>query len=132
MWRTMYECHQVQKHISQQVNHLTNHLIRDSTTEYHRQATAQLETEVTSWYNSFCKLMKTQQEYVRALCRWIQLAECLVTDSQQNRCAPVVHSLCEEWQLALDRFPDKVLPYWCGLTSAQAYYISECYKKSLI
>lgn len=108
MWRTMYECHQVQKHISQQVNHLTNHQIRDSTTDFHRQATAQLETEVTSWYNSFCKLMKSQQEYVRALCRWIQLTERLASDSQQSHCAPVVHTLCEEWQLALDRFPDKV------------------------
>ncbi|RVW39527.1 Nitrate regulatory gene2 protein [Vitis vinifera] len=109
MWRTMYECHQVQKHISQQVNHLTNHQIRDSTTDFHRQATAQLETEVTSWYNSFCKLMKSQQEYVRALCRWIQLTERLASDSQQSHCAPVVRTLCEEWQLALDRFPDKVL-----------------------
>ncbi|RVW98519.1 Nitrate regulatory gene2 protein [Vitis vinifera] len=108
MWRTMYECHQVQKHISQQVNHLTNHQIRDSTTDFHRQATAQLETEVTSWYNSFCKLMKSQQEYVRALCRWIQLTERLASDSQQSHCAPVVRTLCEEWQLALDRFPDKV------------------------
>ncbi|XP_010275926.1 PREDICTED: uncharacterized protein LOC104610825 isoform X2 [Nelumbo nucifera] len=46
MWRTMCECHQVQNHIAQQVNHLTDHSSMEPTTEYHRQATAQLETEV--------------------------------------------------------------------------------------
>ncbi|KAK9267175.1 hypothetical protein L1049_009595 [Liquidambar formosana] len=108
IWRRMYECHQVQNHISQQVNHLTNNQDTDPTTDYHRQATAQLVNEVTSWYNSFCKLIKSQQEYVRTLCRWIQLTECLVDDCQQNGCSSVVRALCEEWQLALDRLPAKV------------------------
>ncbi|KAA8519398.1 hypothetical protein F0562_013654 [Nyssa sinensis] len=109
MWRTMYECHQVQNHISQQVNHLTNQQSMDPTTNYHRQAAAQLKTEVSSWYKSFCELMKSQQEYVRALSGWIQLTNCLVDDCQRSRSSSAVHTLCEEWQLALDRLPDKVV-----------------------
>ncbi|KAF8413520.1 hypothetical protein HHK36_001511 [Tetracentron sinense] len=108
MWRTMYECHQVQNHISQQINHLSNHTSMDPTTNYHRQATAQLAAEVTSWYNSFCNLLKSQRDYVRALYRWVQLTDYLVDDQQQRDCSSVLHALCEEWQLALDRIPDKV------------------------
>ncbi|KAK6932094.1 protein of unknown function DUF632 [Dillenia turbinata] len=92
MWRTMYECHQVQNHISQQVSHLTNHQSMEPTTDYHRHATAQLETEVTSWYSSFCGLLKSQRDYVRALCRWIQLTDCLVDDSEQSNCLSCVAS----------------------------------------
>lgn len=108
MWKKMYECHQVQTHISQQVNHLTNHQCVDPTTNFHRQAAAQLKTEVTSWYDSFCKLMKSQREYVRALSRWIQLTDCLVNDCEWTAGSSAVHTLCEEWQVALDRLPDKV------------------------
>ncbi|EEF35770.1 protein ALTERED PHOSPHATE STARVATION RESPONSE 1 [Ricinus communis] len=108
MWRTMYECHQVQNHISQQLNHLTDNQSVDLTTDYHRQATAQLVTEVTSWHSSFCKLMKSQKEYVRTLCRWIQLTNCLVDDNQQSSCSSAVRSLCEQWQLIFDRLPDKI------------------------
>ncbi|KAK2994128.1 hypothetical protein RJ640_003651 [Escallonia rubra] len=108
MWRKMYECHQVQNHISQQVSHLTNQQSIDPTTNYHRQAAAQLKTEVTSWYNSFCRLMKSQRDYVRALCSWIQLTNCLVDDCQRTSSSSAVHTLCEEWQLSLEKLPDKV------------------------
>ncbi|XP_027184624.1 nitrate regulatory gene2 protein isoform X2 [Coffea eugenioides] len=66
MWRRMYECHQVQNHIAQQLNHLVNQQNMEPTSEYDRQAAAQLKTEVNSWYNSLCKLVKSQREY-RAL-----------------------------------------------------------------
>ncbi|KAK3022452.1 hypothetical protein RJ639_047589 [Escallonia herrerae] len=108
MWRKMYECHQVQNHISQQVSHLTNQQSIDPTTNYHRQAAAQLKTEVTSWYNSFCRLTKSQRDYVRALCSWIQLTNCLVDDCQRTSSSSAVHTLCEEWQLSLEKLPDKV------------------------
>ncbi|KAK3020235.1 hypothetical protein RJ639_045471 [Escallonia herrerae] len=108
MWRKMYECHQVQIHISQQVSHLTNQQSIDPTTNYHRQAAAQLKTEVTSWYNSFCRLTKSQRDYVRALCSWIQLTNCLVDDCQRTSSSSAVHTLCEEWQLSLEKLPDKV------------------------
>ncbi|XP_022762672.1 nitrate regulatory gene2 protein isoform X2 [Durio zibethinus] len=107
-WKMMYKSHQAQNHISQQLNHLTDNLGMDLTTESHRQATAQLETEVSFWYYSFCKLIKSQQEYVRTLDGWIQLTDCLVDDHQQNRCLSAVRRLCEEWQLGLEKLPDKV------------------------
>lgn len=108
MWKTMYECHQVQNHISQQLNHLHDNPSTDFSTDYHRQATAQLETEVTYWYSSFCKLIKSQREYVRTLSRWIQLTDHLADDHQHSDYLSVVRSLCEVWQLSLDRLPDKV------------------------
>lgn len=106
-WRTMYESHQVQNHISHQLNLLSSYESIDPTTEYHRQATAQLETEVTSWYSSFGRLVKSQGDYVRTLCRWAELTACLV-DDHQNECSSIVCTLCKKWQHALDRLPDKV------------------------
>ncbi|XP_043688812.1 protein ALTERED PHOSPHATE STARVATION RESPONSE 1-like isoform X2 [Telopea speciosissima] len=108
MWRTMYECHQVQNHMAQQMCHLINNPNADPTTDYHRQATSQLETEVTAWYNSFCNLLKSQRGYVRALTNWVQLTDCLENDQQRSNHPCRVQALCEEWQLALDRLPDKV------------------------
>ncbi|XP_050223791.1 protein ALTERED PHOSPHATE STARVATION RESPONSE 1 [Mercurialis annua] len=108
LWRTMYECHQVQNHIAQQLSHLTDSQTPDCTTDYHREATAQLESEIVSWLGNFCKLMKSQQEYVRTLFGWIQLTNCLADDNQQNGYSSAVRRLCEHWLLIFDRLPDKI------------------------
>lgn len=129
----MYECHQVQNHISQQLSHLMNQQSMDPTTNYHRQAASQLKTEVTAWYNSFHRLVKSQGEYVRALCRWIKLTYCFVEDSQRSVSASAVHTLCEEWQLALDRLPDKVFMLICsGVVALVCDFFSSPYLCFLI
>eukprot|EP00268_Persea_americana_P058772 TRINITY_DN7150_c0_g1_i3.p1 TRINITY_DN7150_c0_g1~~TRINITY_DN7150_c0_g1_i3.p1 ORF type:complete len:657 (+),score=186.57 TRINITY_DN7150_c0_g1_i3:1045-3015(+) len=106
MWRTMYECHQVQNHIAQQMNHLSNHPSTEPTTDYHRQATVQFEAEVTSWYNTFCNLLTSQREFVRALNQWVRLTDFLPNNSPTNSTSEIC-ALCEEWQLAVERLPDK-------------------------
>ncbi|KAK3200603.1 hypothetical protein Dsin_024018 [Dipteronia sinensis] len=106
-WRTMYECHQVQNHISQRLNHLIDIQNMDSTTDYHLQATSQLETEVNYWYSSFCMLTISQREYVKTLCRWIQLTDCLVDDHQQSYYSSVIRKFCQDWQLVFDKLPEK-------------------------
>ncbi|KAH9610907.1 hypothetical protein KSS87_017059 [Heliosperma pusillum] len=85
MWKTMFECHQVQNHICQQFHHLSSHQSTEPTTEYHREATVQLESEVKFWFNSFCRLAKSQRDYVNALFRWVQLTDCLMDDDSRNR-----------------------------------------------
>lgn len=125
MWKMMYKCHRVQHLISQQLNHVTDISI-DLTTDSHRQATDQLETEVSFWYYSFCRLIKSQQEYLRTLCQWIQLTDCLVSNQQQSHCSSAVRRLCEEWHLGFEKLPDKVnftmifiqvLGIWCSSSS---------------
>lgn len=108
MWRTMYECHQVQNHIAQQMNNLSNHPSTEPTTDYHRQATVQFEAEVTSWYNTFCNLLTSQREFVRALNQWVRLTDFLPNNSPTNSTSEI-YALCEEWKLAVERLPDKVL-----------------------
>ncbi|KAF3450330.1 hypothetical protein FNV43_RR06410 [Rhamnella rubrinervis] len=108
MWRIMHECHQAQYIISQQLNHLRDNQRMDLSTDYRRQAAAQLETELNCWYSSFCKVVKSQGEYVKALCRWIQLTDRLVDEHRRSLYSPAVHSFCEQWQLGLDNLPDKV------------------------
>lgn len=111
MWRSMYECHQVQTHIVQQLKFINNLYVgMEPTSEIHRQATLQLEHEVQQWHSTFCNLVKSQREYIHSLTGWLRL--CLfqfnhhpLTKTQQNSS---IYSLCEEWQLALDRIPDKV------------------------
>lgn len=107
----MYECHQVQNHISQQVNLIDNQPGTEPTTEMHRQATVQLENEVRSWYSSFCNLLRSQREYMHALNQWIRLTDCLPDSNDQTGSAIGIRLLGEEWQLALDRLPDKVLSF---------------------
>ncbi|ESQ52068.1 hypothetical protein EUTSA_v10016345mg [Eutrema salsugineum] len=109
MWKTMLKCHQVQIHISQQLNHLPDYPSIDLSSEYKRQAVNQLETEVNCWYNSFCKLVNSQREYVKTLCTWIQLTDRLSKEDSLTSSLPVAaRKLCKEWQLVFEKLPDKV------------------------
>ncbi|PRQ29596.1 hypothetical protein RchiOBHm_Chr5g0015541 [Rosa chinensis] len=107
IWRTMHECHQVQNFVSQQLNNLTDIHKIDLSTTYHCQAAIQLKSEVSCWNNSFSEAIKSQQEYVRTLCRWIQLIDNPVDDHPQSLYSSAVRCLCDQWQLALDRSPSK-------------------------
>lgn len=109
MWKTMYESHKAQSRICQQVKHISDHCSTKPTTEDHHDATVQLENEVNFWYNSFCRLIKCQRQYVSVLCKWIQLTDCLVDGENQNHCPSTVRTLCQRWQLALDRLPEQVV-----------------------
>ncbi|KAG7034078.1 hypothetical protein SDJN02_03805, partial [Cucurbita argyrosperma subsp. argyrosperma] len=110
MWRSMYESHQVQTHIVEQLKYLNIIPSAEPTSEIHRQSTLQLELEVQQWHASFCNLVKAQRDYVQSLTAWLRL--CLLQISgtpllrtgQDSR----IYSLCEEWNLAVDRIPDKV------------------------
>lgn len=118
MWRTMCECHQIQNHISQQLNCISLDQITDLTSDYHRQAALQLEAEVESWYHSFCYLIKSQKVYVKTLCGWVQLTESLTDDQEQRSSfSSAVHSLCDQWLHHLERVPDQVLQLDLNLKS---------------
>ncbi|XP_072965571.1 protein ALTERED PHOSPHATE STARVATION RESPONSE 1 [Typha angustifolia] len=110
MWRSMYECHQVQTHIVQQLEYLNNALSTNPTSNVHRQSALQLELEVERWYSAFCSLVNSQRDYIYSLTGWLRLSlfQCHhdpLAKPQQNS---DIYSLCEEWQLAIDRIPDKV------------------------
>uniref|UniRef100_A0A7N0VJ12 Nitrate regulatory gene2 protein n=1 Tax=Kalanchoe fedtschenkoi TaxID=63787 RepID=A0A7N0VJ12_KALFE len=109
MWRTMYECHQIQNQLSQQINNLNNPQRIDPTSEYHRQATTQLENELRFWYDNFNELVKSQRDFVTTLGQWLRLAKHLLDDQNQNDSLPIVCKLCEDWQLALDSLLNKVV-----------------------
>nr|GMC66115.1 nitrate regulatory gene2 protein [Ipomoea batatas] len=110
MWRSMYESHQVQTHIVQQLKYLSAILPTDPTSEIHRQSTLQLELEVQQWHLSFCNLVKAQRDYIQSLTGWLrlsmfQLSNKLVQKTGQDSS---VYSFCEEWHLAVNNAPDKV------------------------
>ncbi|CAN6541508.1 unnamed protein product [Malus baccata var. baccata] len=110
MWRSMYECHQVQKHIVQQLKYLNTIPSTEPTSEIHRQATLQLELQVQQWHLSFCSLVKAQCDYIQSLTGWLRLSlfqfrrHPVAKTSQESR----IYTLCEEWHHAIDRIPDKV------------------------
>ncbi|TVU10199.1 hypothetical protein EJB05_43711, partial [Eragrostis curvula] len=109
MWRGMYECHQVQTHIVQQLEYLNHARNTNPTSNVHRQAALQLEIEVDRWYSAFCSLVKSQRDYIYSLTGWLRLSLFCHHDplSKVHRNSDI-YSLCEEWQLAIDRIPDKV------------------------
>lgn len=110
MWQTMHHCHQFQNRISQQLKNLTDQQSFEPTTEYRRQAAAQLQNEVNSWHRSFCKLVRFQGDYVRVICKWIELTNSLKDyDPAQNVSLMTLHSLTQKWLQALDNLPDKMV-----------------------
>lgn len=106
MWRTMHKSHQAQALISQKLSNLSDNHNTILNSEYHPQATIQFETEVSYWYNSFCKLIKSQREYVRTLSKWIQLTNSL-RDGQECSNHSSILTICEQWELGLNGLPDK-------------------------
>ncbi|KAL3839064.1 hypothetical protein ACJIZ3_023655 [Penstemon smallii] len=110
MWRSMYEFHQVQMHIVQQLKYLNCIPSTNPTSEIHRQSTLQLELEAQQWHLSFCNLIKAQRDYVQSLIGWLRLSLFQVGNNtvHKTRQESVIYSLCEEWQLAINNAPDKV------------------------
>ncbi|KAK4490485.1 hypothetical protein RD792_001162 [Penstemon davidsonii] len=110
MWRNMYEFHQVQAHIVQQLKYLNCIPSTNPTSEIHRQSTLQLELEAQQWHLSFCNLVKTQQEYIQSLTGWLRLSLFQVGKNpiHKTKADSAVYSLCEEWQLSINNAPDKV------------------------
>ncbi|XP_061367717.1 protein ALTERED PHOSPHATE STARVATION RESPONSE 1-like isoform X1 [Gastrolobium bilobum] len=110
MWRSMYECHQVQKHIVQQLEYINTIPSNNPTSEIHRQSTLQLELEVQQWHQSFCNLFKAHRDYIQSLTSWLRLSLFQFNRNPLNRTTEEskIYSLCEEWHLAVDRIPDKV------------------------
>ncbi|KAJ4966227.1 hypothetical protein NE237_018076 [Protea cynaroides] len=111
MWRSMYECHQVQTHIVEQLKFLNPTIATTNpTSEIHRQSTLQLELEVQQWHLAFCNLVQSQRDYIHSLTGWLRLSlfqfshDPLINPTQNS----AIYSLCDEWQLAMDRIPDKV------------------------
>ncbi|TYI97478.1 hypothetical protein E1A91_D01G146100v1 [Gossypium mustelinum] len=67
----------------------------------------ELYPQLVALTSGFCRLIKSQQEYLRTLCQWIQLTDCLVSNQQQSHCSSAVCRLCEEWHLGFEKLPDK-------------------------
>ena len=106
----MYECHQVQKHIVQQLEYLNTIPSKNPTSEIHKQSTLQLELEVQQWHQSFCNLFKAHHDYIQSLTGWLRLTLFQFSKTPINRTPEEskIYTLCEEWHLAVDRIPDKV------------------------
>ncbi|KAK8693391.1 hypothetical protein V6N13_070975 [Hibiscus sabdariffa] len=113
MWGSMHQYHEVQNNIVQQVRGLINRSGKgDSTSELHRQATRDLESAVSAWHSSFCRLIKFQRDFIRSLHSWFKLTLIPVSndnvDGNANTQLSDAYAFCDEWKLALDRVPDTV------------------------
>lgn len=111
MWKSMHQFHDIQNNIIQQVQGLINRSGKgESTSELHRQATRDLETAVSLWHSSFCRLIKFQRDFIRSVQAWFKLTLLPVChDDNTSHKEPVdAYAFCDEWKLTLDRVPDTV------------------------
>ncbi|CAL5331284.1 unnamed protein product [Camellia sinensis] len=112
MWRSMNQFHEVQNHIVQQVRSLVNRSTKgESTSDLHRQATRDLESAVSAWHSSFCRLIKFQRDFIFSLHGWFRLTTIPVNSEPPttgNREPSDAFAFFDEWKLALDRVPDTV------------------------
>lgn len=107
----MHHYHEIQSNIVQQVRGLVNRSSRgDSTSELHRQATRDLESAVSAWHSSFCRLIKFQRDFILSLHGWFKLSLLSVNNDNINngRETSDTYHFFDEWKLALDRVPDTV------------------------
>ncbi|KAL8167597.1 hypothetical protein V2J09_009096 [Rumex salicifolius] len=111
MWRSMNQTHEFQYQIVQQVRGLVNQTIKGySTSELHRQATRDLESALSTWHSSFCRLVKFQKYFICSLHGWFKLTLIPVTfNATQLTIQPSESfSFFDEWKIALDHLPDTV------------------------
>ncbi|KAK6918657.1 protein of unknown function DUF632 [Dillenia turbinata] len=111
MWRSMNQSHEIQNHIVQQVRGLVNRAAKgDSTSDMHRQVTRDLESAVSAWHSSFCRLIKYQRDFICSLHGWLKLTLHPINNEiiNSNKEPSSVLAFCDEWKLALDRLPDTV------------------------
>ncbi|KAL3613673.1 hypothetical protein CASFOL_041747 [Castilleja foliolosa] len=113
MWRSMNQFHENQNDIVQQVRGLVNQTNKaQSTSDLHRQATRDLESAVSTWHSTFCRLAKFQRDFVHSLQAWFKLTLIPVsaknTENNNNKELSNAFVFCDEWKLALDRVPDTV------------------------
>ncbi|TQD87269.1 hypothetical protein C1H46_027168 [Malus baccata] len=112
MWRSMHQYHEVQNDIVQQVRGLVNRSAKgDATSELHRQATRDLESAVSAWHSSFCRLIKFKRDFIRSVHGWFKLTLLPVNNDMTfnvHNESSDVYSFCDEWKLALERVPDTV------------------------
>ncbi|KAL9303597.1 hypothetical protein ACSQ67_020860 [Phaseolus vulgaris] len=115
MWKSMHQYHEIQSNIVQQVRGLVNQSSKGhSTSESHKQATRDLESAVSAWHSSFCRLIKFQRDFILSLHGWLKLnlipvnKDNIKSTSNNNSESSHVFSFCDEWKLALDRVPDTV------------------------
>lgn len=107
----MYECYKVQTNVVQQLKFLHNSVsATEPTSKVHHKSTLQLEFEVQKWHSAFCNLIDSQRDYIRSLTGWLRLSLFQLNHHSSNKIQQnsSIYSLSEEWQLALDRIPDKV------------------------
>ncbi|XP_075476139.1 nitrate regulatory gene2 protein [Primulina tabacum] len=111
MWRSMNQYHEVQNDIVQQVRGLVNRTTKvEATSDFHKQATRDLESAVSAWHSSFRRLIKLQRDFICSLHGWFKLTILPVNTEPANnsRELPEVFAFFDEWKLALDRLPDTV------------------------
>lgn len=107
----MHQYHEVQNNIVQQVRGLVNRSSKgDATTELHRQATRDLESAVSAWHTSFCRLIKFKRDFIQSVHGWFKLSLLPVNNDtfSGNNEPSDVYFFCDEWKLALERVPDTV------------------------
>ncbi|GFQ06538.1 hypothetical protein PHJA_002797800 [Phtheirospermum japonicum] len=113
MWRSMNQYHEIQNTIVQQVRGLVNRKTKkvESTTDLHRQATRDLDSSVSAWHSSFCRLIKSHRDFIRSLHAWFKLTLIPVNNNEPTKkqsSYPEVFAFFDEWKLASERVPDMV------------------------
>ncbi|MQM11636.1 hypothetical protein Taro_044542 [Colocasia esculenta] len=115
MWRSMYEYHHVQTHIAQQLEYLTTattitgSAANATASGLRGKLTHELELAVKRWHSALGALVGSQREYIHAIAGWLRLSffrfhRVPLSRTQQDS---DIYALCEEWQLTLDKLPDK-------------------------
>uniref|UniRef100_A0A1J3GC52 DUF632 domain-containing protein n=1 Tax=Noccaea caerulescens TaxID=107243 RepID=A0A1J3GC52_NOCCA len=109
MWKSMHEYHEIQNNIVQQVRGLMNQTEKgESTSEVHRQVTRDLESAVSLWHSSFCRIIKFQREFIGSLHAWFKLSLVPLSNEEDPKQRSDSFALCEEWKQSLERVPDTV------------------------
>lgn len=107
----MHQFHELQNNIVQQVRGLVSRSTKgESTSDLHRQATQDLESAISTWHSSFCRLIKFKRDFIRSLHGWFKLTLLPINNEPTGGESGLAEVLAffDEWKLVLDRVPDTV------------------------
>ncbi|KAJ7295180.1 hypothetical protein O6H91_Y208000 [Diphasiastrum complanatum] len=115
MWREMFACHQHQRDAVSFMR-IPEDQTLESTSNFQWQATKQLESALDNLLSNFSAVMNTQREYIQNLHKWLNTSlfrpereSKQTAASLSTRAKPRIYYLCQRWQHALDKLPDRTV-----------------------
>ncbi|XP_002960235.2 nitrate regulatory gene2 protein [Selaginella moellendorffii] len=110
MWKKTHECHEEQYKAVAEMKKLDCSDVVESTNSLHKVATEQLKVALSRWHQYFGSVVSSHKVFMQQLNVYVKVSVKSVELDKGifHAASPKpISTLCHEWQMALDRLPDR-------------------------